>query len=65
MVSSEQRGIAAHIRQMDDNNDRKILTKEDRDFCDTVVRDKSMEHKPEFDTKLQEWVNKYQIQMNA
>uniref|UniRef100_A0AC35GUH3 Uncharacterized protein n=1 Tax=Panagrolaimus sp. PS1159 TaxID=55785 RepID=A0AC35GUH3_9BILA len=54
--SPDQRGHAAHIRQMDDNRfqntGERMLPVEDRRFLNSIVHDPSMEHSPQYDNRL-------------
>ncbi|CAK4077831.1 unnamed protein product [Aphanomyces euteiches] len=47
-----QRGIAAQIRQRDDNSGKTLLRREDRRFLNQVIHDSSLEHDPQFDERL-------------
>uniref|UniRef100_A0AC34FP39 Uncharacterized protein n=1 Tax=Panagrolaimus sp. ES5 TaxID=591445 RepID=A0AC34FP39_9BILA len=47
-----QRGNAAHIRQNDDNKNRTTLTNQERNFVNSVIHGKSMNHEPKYDPQL-------------
>ncbi|KAH9061692.1 hypothetical protein Ae201684P_021027 [Aphanomyces euteiches] len=47
-----QRGIAAQIRQRDDNSGKTLLRREDRRFLNQVIHDSALEHDPQFDERL-------------
>ncbi|KAJ4461887.1 hypothetical protein PAPYR_1578 [Paratrimastix pyriformis] len=51
-ASAEQRGEAAHARQEVDNTSRERVTREEYNFLNRVIHDKSMEYRPEFDKPL-------------
>ena len=53
-----QRGLAAEIRQKDDNSGRRILTDSERDFVNEIIHDRRMDHRPEFYRRLQELMKK-------
>lgn len=54
--NAEQRGDAAHIRQMDDNSrtntDQTKLPQQDWQFCSKVIHDPDMNHSPQYDSHL-------------
>jgi len=51
-ANAQQRGIAAHARQIDDNRGRTVLTKGERDHVNKTIHDPNLEHRPELDPKL-------------
>uniref|UniRef100_A0AC35G5V8 Uncharacterized protein n=1 Tax=Panagrolaimus sp. PS1159 TaxID=55785 RepID=A0AC35G5V8_9BILA len=54
--NAEQRGHAAHIRQMDDNNrattGQNMLQQQDRQFCNRIIHDPDTNHSPKYDQHL-------------
>ncbi|KAF0699433.1 Aste57867_9975 [Aphanomyces stellatus] len=50
--SSGQRGVAADIRQRDDNASRRLLSPHDRRFLNQVIHHKSLEHQPDNGERL-------------
>lgn len=58
-ADAQQRGDAAQIRQMDDNRNRQMLSREDRKFVNTVIHDKSEGHNDKFDEKLDSMNKRY------
>jgi len=52
-ASAEQRGTAAHARQLDENSGRQILNQGERKFVNTVIHDPNTKHRREFDKRLE------------
>ncbi|ETI39626.1 hypothetical protein F441_14627 [Phytophthora nicotianae CJ01A1] len=50
----QQRGLAAHMRQADDNLGRTLFKRNDRQFLNKVIHDASMDHRPEYDKRLKQ-----------
>ncbi|DAZ99771.1 TPA: hypothetical protein N0F65_001280 [Lagenidium giganteum] len=68
--SVKQRGLAADIRQRDDNSSRKLLPPKDRRFLNRVIHDTSLAHQPDVDKRLmslatRSGANPYSLSMNT
>lgn len=50
----EQRGLAAHLRQHDDNSKRTVLKAQERKFLNRVIHDPSMNDRPDFVKRLEQ-----------
>lgn len=59
LASPSQRGTAAHLRQLDDNSGRQILTSSDRNLVNKVIHDPNMNHRPGFDAQLNQLRNQH------
>jgi len=51
-ADAQQRGVAAHARQKDNNNPG-LLNKDERHFANEVVHHRNEKHTPGFDKKLE------------
>jgi hypothetical protein len=63
--STEQRGSAAHLRQIDDNHRREILTRDERQFCNSIIHSPSTNHgvRPGVNEELASITNKTRLCM--
>ena len=70
--SRDERGRAAHLRQQDDNEGRRILTQEERNFLNTVINDRSYNLFPsngswslnEIETKVDRYFSRRKVTMH-
>jgi hypothetical protein len=48
----DQRGIAAQLRQINENKGGTLLSQEEKNFVNEVIHDPDTNHRPDFDDKL-------------